>query len=121
MSKYRWQDGVELVLGVWLAASPWILGFADMPFAMWNAVILGVAIVVYALVEMGVPRAWEEWISMAMGAWLVMSPFVLNFSANSMASWNAIVVGVLIAVFAAWAMAIGAEIDKWWHDHMMGH
>ena len=121
MSKIRWQDWVEFALGAWLAASPWILGFERVEFAMWNAVILGAAIMIYALVELGIPRAWEEWFSMAMGAWLVVSPFALRFSTDRVASWNTIAVGVLIAVFAAWALALDKEISKWWHDHMMGH
>jgi hypothetical protein len=35
------------------------------------------------------------------GAWLVISPFVLNFSMVMPAVWNAIIVGVIVAVLAA--------------------
>ena len=121
MLNMRWQDWVELVLGAWLAASPWLLGFSGVELAMSNAVILGALIMAYALVELGIPRTWEEWISLVMGAWLVISPFVLGFSGYRVASWNVILVGVLLAVFAAWAMALNKDISRWWHDHVIGH
>jgi len=40
----RWQDWANLVLGVWLILSPWLLGFSGIPSAMWNAVIVGVVV-----------------------------------------------------------------------------
>jgi hypothetical protein len=117
MATKRWQDWVELVLGIWLVISPWVVGFADMEAARTNAVILGVAIVVYSLIELGVPKAWEEWVSAAMGLWLVISPFVLNFSQHTAATWNTIAVGVLTLVFALWALSK----DFAHRPHVPGH
>jgi len=121
MWNMRWQDVIELILGVWLAFSPWTLGFSDMEAATWNAVVLGAAIGIFALLEMGLPRIWEEWISLAMGLWLVASPFVLGFSSHAVASWSTLATGVMIAVFAAWAMSLDKEIGKWWDRHVTGH
>ncbi|OGA23062.1 MAG: hypothetical protein A3I01_17555 [Betaproteobacteria bacterium RIFCSPLOWO2_02_FULL_65_24] len=117
MRTKRWQDWVELLLGVWLVVSPWVVGYTDIEAARLNAVILGIAIVVYSVIELGVPKAWEEWVSAAMGLWLVVSPFVLNFSQQAAATWNAIVIGALILVFALWALSK----DYWPHRRVTGH
>jgi hypothetical protein len=117
MEGKRWQDWVELLLGVWLIVSPWVVGFADVEVARLNALVLGIAIVAYSLIELGVPKAWEEWVSAAMGLWLVVSPFVLNFSQQAAATWNAIAVGALLLVFALWALVR----DYRPHDRVTGH
>ena len=40
----EWEEWVNLVLGLWLIASPWLLGFAANMDAMWTHVIMGVLI-----------------------------------------------------------------------------
>lgn len=39
----RWQHSANLVLGIWLFVSPWILQFMVNELGMWNAFVLGVA------------------------------------------------------------------------------
>lgn len=43
-----WEDWTETALGLWLAVSPWILGFAT-PSARVNAVVSGLVILTLAL------------------------------------------------------------------------
>ena len=45
----KWQDWANLVLGLWLVLSPWILGFSGTSSAAWNAVILGLLVGLLAL------------------------------------------------------------------------
>ena len=61
--------------GIWIALSPWILGFAEeLPPATWNALILGAIIVMLAAVDLDTPARWEAAASIALGAWAVVSP-----------------------------------------------
>lgn len=39
----------ELVLGIWILASPWILGFSDITLALWSNLITGVVVVIVSL------------------------------------------------------------------------
>lgn len=39
---------VNLLAGIWLFCSPWILGFANQPTPLWNNIILGILVVVLA-------------------------------------------------------------------------
>ena len=45
----QWKDGGNLVLGLWLAVSPWALSYAFEATPAWNAHIVGVVIAVTAL------------------------------------------------------------------------
>lgn len=111
---HSWQDTVSLLLGVWLIFSPWILGFTGTPVAMWNAVLFGVLIAIMALMALIEFQEWEEWADMVIGAWLIVSPWVLGFATmyatdGAMtgaygASWNFIAVGVLTLGMAAWSL-----------------
>ncbi len=99
-----WQDGATLVVGLWLIVSPWLLSFAATSAAMWNAVLFGAIIAVLALAALMRFRDWEEWVGMAVGVWLVVSPWVLGFAATRMAMWNAVIVGILTLALAGWAL-----------------
>jgi len=56
LSVFRdWEEWINILLGVWLAVSPWVLGIASAA-ARWNFVVVGalvVALAVYELREMG--------------------------------------------------------------------
>jgi hypothetical protein len=121
MGSMRWQDWASLILGAWLAVSPWVLGFDESGWATWNAVIIGVAIAAYAFIEIDMPKPWEEWVNLLLGLWLIASPLALGFQAEAVPAWNAMFVGVLAVLLAAWAMSLDKEIWKWWHDHVTGH
>jgi hypothetical protein len=47
----------------------------------FNAHVIGAVIAVMALLALFAFKTWEEWISGVLGAWLVISPSVLGFSA----------------------------------------
>ncbi len=108
MQSKRWQDWVMLILGAWLFFSPfWMSAYASTTsIAAWNAYVLGAVVVVFACWAIASPQTWEEWTNLALGAWLIIAPFVLAFyNSESGAAWNQIVIGLLIAGDAAWALA----------------
>ncbi len=104
----NWQDIVCLVLGVWLVASPWVLGFTAIQAATWNAVILGFVIVLMSAAELVKFHDWEEWTDVLVGGWLAISPWVLGFPAEAggtaLFTANFVVVGLLVLAMAAWSM-----------------
>lgn len=56
-------------------------------------------------------KRWQDWINLILGAWLFVSPWVLQY-ADSTAAWNAYIMGAGIAVFAA----IAAYMPKAWEE-----
>lgn len=105
----QWKDAVNLVLGLWLIVSPWALGFVADRTPAWNAWVVGVIIAVAALAALVAFHKWEEWVEAALGLWLIVSPYLLGFVATQMhATWNQIIVGIVVAALAIWA-AVGPE------------
>jgi SPW repeat len=99
----QWTDWTTWILGIWLCLSPWALFFELDVAAMRNAVLLGVLIILAELVELSIFREWEEWINVALGAWLVASTWVLGITTPP-ARINFIVVGGLVAALALYEM-----------------
>jgi uncharacterized membrane protein HdeD (DUF308 family) len=51
MRLQEWEEWGSALLGLWTAAAPWILGFASTLEAMWTHVLVGLAVVTLAVVE----------------------------------------------------------------------
>ena len=99
----QWTDWTTWLFGIWLCLSPWALHFEYETMAMRNAVLLGVLVILAELIELSIFRGWEEWINVALGAWLVASTWVLGITTPS-ARINFIVVGGLVAALALYEM-----------------
>lgn len=118
MALKRWQDWLNVILGLWTVASPWVLGFVtdDSPAAP-TAWILGAAIVIFAGIAVYMHKAWEEALSIILGICLFVSPWALDFAEQRTPTMNAVIVGLLVTAFAVWAMIKETAVQKWWHDH----
>ena len=106
----QWKDAANLVLGVWLIAAPWALGYATQQTAAWNAWGVGAVITISALAALIAFQKWEEWVNAALAAWLIVSPFILAFGTQTTVTWNQVAVGVLVGILAVWA-AMTTETD----------
>lgn len=105
-----WEDWTNLVLGLWLVASPWVLQFSTASAATWNAWISGSIIAVLAAAALYQVQKWEEWTNAVIGIWLVVSPWVLGFSSDPVTTWNAAIIGLLVLCVAGWKLyALPAE------------
>lgn len=66
-------------------------------------------------------RRWQDQVTLLLGIWLVISPFVLGYPADSAQAVNAYVSGVVIALLAAfdlyktymWAVVVNMLIGLW--------
>ncbi|MDD5547628.1 MAG: SPW repeat protein [Candidatus Pacebacteria bacterium] len=47
----KWINQGQLILGLWILASPWILGFSFANSALWNNVIIGTLLIILSLRE----------------------------------------------------------------------
>lgn len=95
----QWEDWCDWALGIWLILSPWILVFHYDPVATRNAVIVGFLVVLAEAVTLTAFRPWEEWITVALGAWLAISPWALAITDVAVIV-HFVVVGTLIAGLA---------------------
>jgi SPW repeat-containing protein len=114
-----WQEWASFGLGLWLAISPWICGYADQHGATGNAAFMGIALALGSHFQVSLDARSAEWLSMAAGLWLVAAPFVLGFATVSLPAVNCIAVGTLVMVLAVSALSLDKEIEKWWHKRFI--
>jgi hypothetical protein len=99
----QWEDWSSWILGIVLCLSPWALMFDKDGTATQNAVVIGFLIILAEVVTLSAFEVWEEWINVALGAWLVASPWVLAIT-NTAAKIEFVVVGFLVVALALYEM-----------------
>lgn len=112
----KWQGWASFALGLWLAMSPWICGYADdHHVATGNAAFMGIALALASHFEVVIDADFAEWLNLAAGTWLAAAPFFLGFAAAAVPAINSIAVGMLVTALAASALSLDKQIEKWWH------
>jgi hypothetical protein len=91
-------DLYTLILGAGLLVSPLFLKLTN-GHAQADAWVSGGIVVVASLAAVLMFSPWEEWINLALGIWVIVSPWILGF-AHTHAMWLNIWVGALITYLA---------------------
>jgi hypothetical protein len=93
---------ITLVVGLWLLAAPFVVGYWDTFPATANDVALGVLIAAASLwmVLKADAPGWLDWALMIFGIWAVIAPFTLGYSARTIAMANDVAAGVIVIVLA---------------------
>lgn len=122
----RWleevRDGMNemhALIGVWLFLSPWIIGFAETSrAAAWSAWIVGAALLVSGVMSAFLTERAQEAITLALGAFTLLSPWALSFEGRTGVALNAAIVGLLIAAVALRALLDDTEVGEWLRDRL---
>ncbi|MBX9364528.1 SPW repeat protein [Streptomyces massasporeus] len=94
-------DGPVFLLGLYCAASPWIVHYTtSQPALVTHNLIMGIAI---GLLALGFTRAPERmyglsWAMCALGVWMIISPWVVGESPDAGVVWNNIIIGALAVI-----------------------
>ncbi|MEU9631215.1 MULTISPECIES: SPW repeat protein [Streptomyces] len=94
-------DGPVFLLGLYCAASPWIVHYTtSQPALVTHNLIMGIAIGMLAL---GFTRAPERmyglsWAMCALGVWMIVSPWIVGESPDAGVVWNNIIIGALAVI-----------------------
>jgi hypothetical protein len=95
----RYCDVANLVLGAILFISPWLFGF-DAGAASQNAIICGIVIALLSIAALSAFAVWEEWLNLIVGLWVIVSPWILGFTATTAMTVH-LIIGLIVAVLAA--------------------
>ncbi|MFJ5045876.1 SPW repeat protein [Streptomyces sp. NPDC098077] len=104
-------DAPVFLLGLYCAVSPWVLHFtASQPALVTHNLVMGIAIAVLALGFTAMPERMYglSWAICAMGAWIIVSSWVVGSSPDAGIVINNIIVGglaVLLGMVCAGAAA----------------
>src|ERR1700744_3641883 len=107
----RTASGVNILLGLWLIASPWVFDYSGKS-AVLCSVAVGALIALLAAVRFASlhDSAGLSAINLLLAIWTVASPFAYQYGTNEGAMLNNIIVGILVASLAIWsATATDAE------------
>jgi|SRR6516162_1535792 hypothetical protein len=114
MTRY-WQDWINYFLGLWVFGSPWFIEHAMHTGeqgagtrGMLNLWVVGPAVIVLTTLTINglLARVWGELAVLVLGAWLLLSPWIIGFTATAPLMWNSVICGALLFVFAGWGFAV---------------
>jgi hypothetical protein len=104
-------DGPVFLLGLYCAASPWILHYTkSQPAIATHNLIMGIAFGLLALGFTIVPERMYglSWAMCAMGAWMIISPWIVGTAPDTGVVVNSIVIGALGVVLGT--LCAGAAV-----------
>lgn len=92
-------DCYAVAFGLFLFASPWLFAYVSekVRIEVWAA---GAAVAAISIAAVVAFSEWEEWVNLLLGAWLVISPWVIGF-VHTRAMHVSILIGAMIAFLAA--------------------
>ena len=108
MKNAQTQNSISLVLALWTFLSPWVfslnLSATTQTLALWNSWLVGMALFACSLWALQNLRPWQEWLNLALGIWLALSPWILGFSSEARFAINNALVGVAIAALSGFSI-----------------
>ena len=102
LSKWRSEsilDIYNLSFAAFLFISPWLFAYSRVN-ARIDILITSAAVAVTAISAIFAYAGWKEWLNFVLGAWLIVSPWVLGF-AHTRAMHFSIGIGIAVAFMAA--------------------
>ena len=92
-----WEDICSAILGVLILFSPILVGGDPNVAIAISTGLAGVLITMLALLELMSLRRWEEVMELACGAWVVVSPLVLQYG-GTLRVWHFVLGGAVVAL-----------------------
>jgi hypothetical protein len=108
-------DGPVFLAGLYCAISPWVVNFVDaQPDLLINNLITGIAIGLLALGLTMVPERMYglSWAICAIGAWLIVSPWVVGNSPDGGIIVNNIILGGVVFLLGLASAAAAMRVRK---------
>jgi hypothetical protein len=107
-----WEDWLGMLLGVLIVLSPWFpmqgdreIVDAERSFVILNTFTVGLLVFGLAQLEYVALQRWEEVAEIALGLWLIASPYIFGYSGDGLLRfWHSSLGGfvVLLAALQLW-------------------
>jgi ABC-type branched-subunit amino acid transport system permease subunit len=96
-------DVYKLLIGAFLSVAPWLFAFGYAR-ARVDAMLSGLLVVAVSFAALYAFADWKEWTALAIGLWVLISPWVLGFPAAA---------AVKVYVFAGLLIVYLAGLELW--------
>jgi predicted MFS family arabinose efflux permease len=117
-STKRWQDQVILLLGLWLIASPWVMGYPSDAPPTTNAVIAGIIMAAMAAFDLYKTYVWAVVLNLVVGAWVAVSPWLIDVMRGVLQDRammaSLIATGVATVILGLWELRTDPELHQQW-------
>jgi hypothetical protein len=112
----RIASGLNILLGIWLIASPWVFDYSGTP-AVMNSVMIGILIAILAASRLASLRdtASLSGVNLVLAVWTAASSWLFGYAQNVAGVRDNVIVGIVIAALAVWSG--GATIADQRHPH----
>ena len=89
---------INMTAAVWMIVAPLILVFTEQHAASWNTCIIDILVLAFAWIRTAVPERHVglSWLNALIGLWSIISPVALGYSDIAAATWNNVVVGIIM-------------------------
>jgi uncharacterized membrane protein len=101
MEHRSWEDILMMILGFVILISPMFRFFGETGGdrrVVGITALVGAAIIVLSGLEQYALRRWEEFLVLVAGVWMIISPYVLNYT-GTLRTWH-IVLGAAVCLLA---------------------
>jgi hypothetical protein len=98
--------------GIWLIVSPFFLDYRYVDAAYWNSIITGVIFIILVSFCVGtanqigllLARQVADGLKILAGIWLILAPFLFDYTGTTSALWNHIITGALFILITGYAL-----------------
>lgn len=104
-ASYLWPNWLTILLAIWLFISPWALAAEARGAWAWNFWVVSIVMAVLSIAALSRVAEWEDWVNLALGAWLFISPWIFGYTALVQPAWNSYIVGLLVVLISIWGIA----------------
>ena len=108
-------DGLTFLTGLYLAVSPWLIGFNRFTTLTANDLVVGIAL---ALLALGFASAYGRthgiaWVAPLIGVWTIIAPWVVSGDVATAATvWSNVVAGIIAGLLGLGAMYLGMNRSR---------
>lgn len=110
---------LNVLIGLWLVVSPFVLGFAQSArHAAGNDILVGLlvaALAAWRVLAKG--GGWTAWTNVVLGFWLMASPTMFNHAAYGVPPANDVLSGLAVTVLAILG-AFALQQQRTYHDYL---
>ena len=85
----------SLLLGMILFFSPWLFSFSAGAAWQTTSPKIGLLVALLSMAALAAFAVWEEWLNLAAGVWLVVSPWLLGFQNSDAMTLHVVIGGIL--------------------------
>jgi cyanate permease len=106
-------NGLNALLGIILAVSPWLVGFSTVQVPTWVAVLSGLVIAGVSAAAFLRMLEWEERVNFVAGLYAMGAPWLFGFAGERAATWTFVLIGLAVtalAVIELWRIRVGPRI-----------